>query len=135
MTLIICVDDRDGIIFNNRRLSRDNSMCMHILDFCGGNTLWMNNYSASIFPQNAPNIRVSENFLEEVGEGELCFVENADISQIYLQAKRIVLYRWNRSYPSDVKLPKDFLAGRKLVSSLDFAGNSHPSITQEVYEL
>ena len=135
MILVICADDRDGILFNNRRLSRDSALCAHILEHCGENVLWMNNYSASIFPQNTPNIRISENFLEEAGAGELCFVENTDFSRIYPQAEKIILYRWNRSYPADRKLPADFLTGRKQSSTLDLAGNSHPCITQEVYEL
>ncbi len=134
MTLIICADERDGLLFNNRRLSRDSAVCKHILDFCGEKTLWMNGYSASIFPSNTPNIRVSENFLEEVGEGDICFAENADISAAAEQAETVVIYRWNRSYPADVKLTETILSGRKLVSKADFAGNSHPSITQEVYE-
>mgnify|MGYP003294734672 CR=1 FL=1 len=135
MTLILCADDRNGLLFHNRRLSRDSILCDQILQLCGSKNLWMNSYSASIFPRNTPNIRVSENFLEEAGKGEFCFVENTDISEVFSQVKTVVLYRWNRCYPSDEKLPEELLSGRHLVSTFDFAGNSHPCITQEVYEL
>lgn len=134
MTLIICADARGGLLFNNRRLSRDSGLCAHILGFCGDKPLWMNSYSATIFPPNTPNIRVSEKFLEEAGEGEFCFAENADISSVLLKAKTVVIYRWNRNYPSDVKLPETIFSGRKLVNKVDFSGNSHPCITQEVYK-
>lgn len=135
MTLILCADDRDGLLFHNRRLSRDSVLCNRILELCGNKTLWMNSYSASIFPRNTPNIRVSEKFLEEAGEGEFCFVENTEITEVLSRTKTLVIYRWNRSYPSDVKLPESLLEGKKPVSTLEFAGSSHPSITQEVYEL
>ncbi len=135
MTVFICLDDKNGLLFNNRRLSRDSSLCDRILEHCGGKTLWMNRYSASIFPRNTFNIRMSENFLEEMGEDEFCFVENSDIPKVLSKASTLIIYRWNRNYPSDVKLPEDFLSGKKIVSTMDFAGNSHPCITQEVYEL
>ncbi|MBR4109146.1 MAG: ribonuclease Z [Oscillospiraceae bacterium] len=135
MTLILCADDRDGLLFHNRRLSRDSVLCNRILELCGNKTLWMNSYSASIFPRNTPNIRVSEKFLEEAGEGEFCFVENTEITEVLSRTKTLVIYRWNRSYPSDVKLPESLLEGKKPVSTLEFAGSSHPSITQEVYKL
>ena len=134
MTVILCVDDRNGVLFNNRRLSRDNALCSHILEYCGSKTLWMNSYSASIFPQNAPNIRVCEKFLDEAGAGEYCFVENGDITIAAKKAKTIVLYRWNRSYPSDQKLSDEIISDRSLTERNEFAGNSHPLITQEVYE-
>lgn len=135
MTLILCADDRNGLLFHNRRLSRDSVLCNRILELCGNKTLWMNSYSASIFPRNTPNIRVSEKFLEEAGEGEFCFVENTEITDVLSRTKTLVIYRWNRSYPSDVKLPESLLEGKKPVSTLEFAGSSHPSITQEVYKL
>lgn len=134
MTIIICADDRNGLLFNSRRLSRDSAVCDSILEICQGNPLWMNAYSASIFPRNVSNIRVSENFLEEMREGEFCFIENTDISAISVRAKNVVIYRWNRSYPADVGLPENLLYGRKRLSSVDFAGNSHLCITREVYE-
>lgn len=135
MTLIVCADEQGGLLFHNRRLSRDSEVCKHILDFCGDKPLWMNSYSATIFPLNTPNIRVSEKFLEEAGEGEFCFAENTDFSSVFLKAKRVVIYRWNRNYPSNVKLQQKLLSERNLVSKVDFPGNSHPCITQEVYEL
>lgn len=135
MILIVCADDRDGLLFNHRRLSRDAGLCDHILAFCGNRTLWMNSYSASIFPSNANNIRVSENFLEEAGEEALCFVENTDITPFLSQIHTVVIYRWNRSYPADVKLPQMLLSGKTKTRTVEFAGSTHPRITQEVYTL
>lgn len=134
MILIICADERGGLLFNNRRLSRDSALCDHILSDCQNKILWMNGYSASIFPSNAPNIRISENFLEEAGKGEFCFAENTDIHKALACAEAVVIYRFHRSYPSDTKLKEELLSGRKLISKVDFAGNSHSIISQEVYQ-
>lgn len=82
MTVILCADDRNGLLFNQRRLSRDGAVCREILALCGENILWMNSYSASIFPQNTPNIRLWGNFPEDVMDGDFCFVENEDISKL-----------------------------------------------------
>ena len=134
MILILTIDDRNGLLFNNRRLSRDRALCDHILTMCGDSTLWMNSYSASIFPESAPNIRVSEKFLKKAEIGDYCFVETEDISLALKDAEKVIIYRWNRSYPSDVKFPQDGLKGKSLVSTVEFPGSSHPQITQEVYK-
>lgn len=134
MTLIFCLDDRGGLSFNNRRLSRDEVLCSHILDYCKGKILWMNQYSASIFPNNCSNIRVDENFWEQMGEEDVCFAENTDINSLILRAKTLVVYRWNRTYPADSKLPEGIFKNRKHISTAEFVGSSHPKITQEVYD-
>lgn len=134
MILILCVDDHNGLQFNKRRQSRDGAVCEHILAMCGSNRIWMNGYSGAIFPRNTPNICVAENFWEMAEDTDFCFAENVDVSRFAARAKKLVIYRWNRSYPSDVKLPADFLSGRRMVASCEFSGTSHPLITQEVYE-
>lgn len=134
MILVVCADEQNGLLFNNRRLSRDSAVCAHLLDYCGDKTLWMSRYSASIFPCNVSNIQVSENFFDAAEVGDVCFAEDADVKLAIERAEAVVIYRWNRRYPSDIKLPEAGLSGRTLVSKVNFAGNSHPCITQEVYK-
>ncbi len=43
-----------------------------------------------------------------------------------------MLYRWNRSYPADVRFTLALSAFR-LTERTDFAGFSHPKITEEIY--
>ncbi len=77
MKVIACVDNQGGMLFNNRRQSRDQMLCQYILDMTGGARLWMNKYSEKLFlgADNA-KICVSEDFLDKAGSGEYCFVEN-----------------------------------------------------------
>ena len=131
MNIIICLDDKNGIQFNHRRQSRDQVVCHRMLELAQGSNLWMNGYSAKLFPGD--QVRVDENFLQSAGAGDYCFAEDADFLAYAEKIDKVIVYRWNKVYPSDVKIEKAFLAGRKLVQTEDFPGSSHEKITQEIY--
>lgn len=119
-------------MFNHRRLSSDSRLIERILDYTKDKKIWMNNYSSALF--SSDQIKVSEDFLALAGEGEYCFVENQSLTPFSHQIEKIVIYRWNRRYPSDFKFDHSILAGRKLIRSLDFKGSSHPKMTEEIYQ-
>lgn len=131
MNLIICLDDKNGIQFNHRRQSRDQVVCDRVLQLAKDSTLWMNGYSAKLFPID--KVRVDENFFQSAGAGDYCFAEDADFLAYVEKIDKVIVYRWNKVYPSDVKIEKAFLAGRTLVQTEDFPGSSHEKITQEIY--
>lgn len=132
MRLIVCLDDRDGMTFLGRRQSQDALLRQDMLAYVDGHGLWMNSYSVAQFGNDC-NISVSEQPGEH-GEGGYCFVENLPASA-FLPAEELVIYRWNRHYPSDKKFPlAQALEGMQLVSTVEFAGSSHETITREVYK-
>lgn len=133
MHIIVCLDNRNGMLFNCRRQSQDKTLRAHILKTAGEKTLWMNAYSARQFENLPENIRVDENFLELAKPGEYCFVENYDVLPVADRMESCIVYRWNRLYPADTWFPEQLL--KKLCSSEDFPGNSHETITREVYSL
>ena len=134
MILIVCIDDNGGMLFNGRRLSRDAVLCRQILQISAESTLWMNHYSRVLFPDEYDNISVDDSFLQQAGNGEYCFVENQDIMPYLSKVEKIVIFRWNRKYPSDLKFPLHLLAGEwKKTTAISFPGKSHDEITQEVY--
>ena len=136
MHIAVCLDERDGMLFNQRRLSSDRVLIDRVLEKSEEKLLWMNEYSAKLFPEGDPCVRVAEDFLERAGDEDLCFVENADITPYCSRVKTITIYRWNRRYPSDRKFPIALFTPRwQLVSSTEFAGNSHEKITEEIYTL
>ena len=49
MILITVVDDRMGMCFNRRRLSRDRVLSDKILTLTNGKVLWMSSYSEKLF--------------------------------------------------------------------------------------
>jgi len=133
MHLIICIDDRNGMSFCGRRLSSDCVVSAHIVSITSGSKLWMNRYSSGLFSEQ--NIFVDEDFLEKAGNGEYCFVENIPVPSDVRNIESVVLYRWNRRYPSTLKFPIEILDGREIVETEEFTGHSHERITMERYQL
>lgn len=135
MTVIVCIDDALGMLFNKRRQSRDEELRRRILSVVRQNNskLLMNGYSAGQF-ERSENTLQDEDFLDNASKDDYCFVENTDITPYADAIDRMVIYKWNRIYPSDMKLsfmPGD--NGMKLVSTYDFAGKSHERITEEIW--
>ena len=134
MKIIVCLDDNGGMLFCGRRQSSDRIAYKRILETVGESVLLMNSYSAKQFENE--KIMVDENFLDKAGAEDFCFVENMDISSYADKIGHIIIYRWNRIYPSDIKFPFNLFEDRwQLVSKKDFAGNSHEKITEEIYKL
>ncbi len=133
MNVIVCIDDEYGMLFNLRRQSRDRLLRERILMLTKGKKLWMNLYSAKQFEEEcAENMFVDEDFLHNAGNGDYCFVENEDITKHIQKIEKIILYRWNRRYPSDFKFALD-LSDWTMESTFEFAGSSHEKITEEIY--
>ena len=133
MNIIVCVDDNMGMTFNQRRVSRDEKVIEKIVDFAAGKRIWMNDYSLPLFEHKEnSNIIADGMYLDKAEQDEYCFVEKESISNYKNKINKMILFRWNRSYPSDVKFKID-LDEWKLNSSEEFAGDSHECITMEVY--
>lgn len=131
MKLIFCIDDNNGIMFNNRRQSRDSVLCERVAALCEGSVLWMSEYSAKLF-EDADGLKADNDYMTKAGDDDFCFVEDLDYS--LEDCTQVVLYKWNRHYPSDRYFEADLKAlGFKLISKYDFAGSSHKKITEEIY--
>lgn len=133
MILITVVDDRMGLCFNHRRLSQDKLLSKKILDMTENKTLWMSAYSSRMFGLEHTQINVDDNCLHEAAEREYCFIETEDPVIAEKWIEKIILFRWNRKYPSDIRFTID-LSKWKLSSTEEFTGNSHDKITMEVYD-
>lgn len=133
LILIVCVDDSMGMMFNKRRVSRDEAVIKRIIEIADNKRIWMSQYSYPLFESmKADNIVAEDLFLERASNDEYCFLENISVADCENKIERIILFRWNRSYPSDVKFNID-LNEWKFNSSEEFAGDSHECITMEVY--
>ncbi len=134
MKIIVCLDDRNGMLFHKRRQSSDRVLTGKIIELAGESTLWMHPYSQKLFDGTAQNICVDPLFLKRAGQGDYCFVETEDVSAYAASIEEIILFRWNRAYPADLYFPVELLKafGRK-DHVLTFCGNSHDKITMEVF--
>lgn len=125
MNIIICLDNNNGMMFNNRRQSMDRLLRMDILSMVNGNRLLMNSYSKGQFSELSfggsgfeksfktvskdkisisDNVYVCEDFLDKALENDFAFVENTGISDYEGTISEIFVYRWNRVYPSDMHI-------------------------------
>lgn len=130
MKIIVCLDDRNGMLFNRRRQSSDQVVCQKIIELAKDSQLWMNIYSGKLF--SSENMNIAEDFLAQAQPGDYCFVENTDVFPYREQVEEVYAFRWNRVYPADTHFPAVFLGGEK-VTVAEFPGKSHPKITLEVY--
>lgn len=131
MNLIVCIDDRGGMLFNHRRQSSDRYVTERILNMAKESRLLVNEYTARLFSDGA--VVCSERLWEEAKAQDYCFVEDQDVSSVVDQAEKIVIFHWNRAYPADLYFPMEMLFGRKLSFSEEFPGYSHDNIRMEVY--
>lgn len=130
MILIVCVDERMGMAFGGRRLSRDRAVYEDIASACG--KIWLSPRSAALFEGVDIELVADENFLDNAPKGECCFAEFLSPAPYEHRIEKIILYRWNRRYPSDTKLGIELEAWQP-ESVTDFPGSSHEKITKEVY--
>lgn len=126
MNLIICLDDKNGMLFNKRRQSRDKILIENVLELCKGEKLYTNDYSATLFPENS--VAVCENF--DAVEKGFVFAENFMVDEDKIQ--EIIIYKWNRVYPADTFFNIS-LDNWNLTETVEFVGSSHEKITRERY--
>ena len=129
MIVMVCVDDKNGMMFNKRRQSQDRVLRQHMLELAGNKKLWMNAYSRTQFSKEENRIAVAENGFQNIRSGEYCFLEDEDPAQYKEQIEELILFHWNRVYPADLHSTLD-LSGWNLTETEEFAGNSHEKITQ-----
>lgn len=136
MIIIACVDERNGLMFNHRRQSRDSVVCRDILQECMGKKLYMSAYSGKLFGEaEGAEIRISEDILDQAEEDDFCFIEDIKIVGFEEQIQKVILYKWNRKYPADLYFPLDLSdVSWELQRTEEFQGSSHERITKEVYE-
>ena len=131
MVIITCIDDSNGILFNNRRVSSDRILNQWVIDYIGGHKLWLREYSKILFEQYS-NIEVCDDYLDKAGKGDFCFVEDGKLANYEEKVEKLIVCKWNRRYPSDVKLPELFSSKCNNKSVItEFEGSSHDKITVE----
>lgn len=128
MTLYICLDDRNGLQFNHRRQSRDAAVLEDIRRQLTGDLLIEPFSEKLIREAQIPYVLPPETAVD-------FFAENVPTEEILEKTRKIVIYRWNRHYPSDITWEPDLTSlGFAFRETMEFPGTSHEKITREVYE-
>ena len=134
MILIACVDDKNGMMFNFRRQSRDKLVIENICEMVGDKKLWVNEYSKKLFETEMVNVFVSNQDFFEAELDEYCFAENVIPTKIENDITKVILYYWNREYPADQYFDLE-LNDWILESEIEFEGSSHEKITRKIFKI
>ena len=130
MNVIVCLDDKQGMLFNKRRQSRDGNVIKNIEEIT--KELWISPFSETLFSDSLCGIKSDKDYLKKADRNEFCFVEADDVSAYISKVEKIIVYKWNRHYPADFKFDVP-LENWILIDKIDFVGTSHEKITRETY--
>lgn len=131
LTVAICIDEKGGMLFGGKRQSKDRILIKNLLELCQG-TIHITDFSRALFSEHEEKIMVSKKPYKKCDKGDVCFIEDVPFSDFQTDVDRLIIYKWNRHYPSDTVLniePESL--GLKLVSSVDFAGSSQYSTSEK----
>ena len=131
MKLIVCLDERKGMMFNNRRQSRDRVLIDNMIEMIGDDKLYIAPYSESLFENKEIKLKVKKNPLKAADEN-WCFIENLPVAEYKDEIETVVIYHWNRHYPGDFFFDLE-LDSYTLESSEELVGSSHEKITKEIW--
>lgn len=132
MKLIVFTDLNNGMLFNNRRQSRDKALIEHIYDFVGRNKIWITLFSEDLFKNKKYNL-FEINSIGEIGEDDFVFIENYSPKILEKRLNEIVLFNWNRAYPADLFFDIS-LEDWYLEDEIEIKGFSHEKISRKIYK-
>lgn len=133
MTIYLCLDDRNGMLFNKRRQSRDGAVLEDIRSGIPGE-LTITPFSEKLIGNAQIPYVLAPETLTELEENAHFFAEAPVAAELVERACGVVIYRWNRHYPADTHWEMDLAEyGFSLQQTSEFPGTSHEKITKEVY--
>lgn len=125
MRVFMCLDQKDGLLFNDRRQSRDREVVADIEKTIGHEEIGMSEYSAKLF-EGHDNIVVTD----DLKDCRNVFLEKDDLD--LLDFDELIIYRWDKVYPADARLTFDYKS-MTLKDVSVITGYSHDKIIKEVY--
>jgi hypothetical protein len=132
MKVILCLDDNKGLLFNNRRQSRDKAVLDDIFNGLNQEMLTITSFSEKLFADYNDKLVVDDNPFENESNTNI-FAENLSLQQYFTKIDEIIVYNWNREYPCDFYCDVDF-SQLMLIEEKEFTGNSHEKITKRIFK-
>lgn len=130
MNVVVCLDNENGMLFNNRRQSRDRNLIENLLFLVSDSTLYIREFSSHLF--QGIDVEIDDNCLGYATKGDYCFIEDSSLKEYEDRIDSLIVYHWNRDYPADFYFDCD-LSKWNLIESSEFQGSSHDKITREIY--
>lgn len=137
MKAIVCIDDGGGMTFNRRRQSRDGVLLDDVAKMVENSRtrLLAASFSEKLLTSHLlwPLV-IDDEMLKNANDGDFCFVENLALLPYIEKIDTLIIYRWNRKYPSDFNFDVNpEKNGFSLTETTEFVGSSHEKITKEIY--
>ena len=139
MNLIFTLDDNNAVKFGDKRQSLDKEVAKRILQFTESTSadfIYIKNESNSFFDfpdLNLTKLKIFEDF-DSLPRNATIFLEETVSRNILSHVDKIVIFRWGKKYPSQIKdrliLNSDIFTK---VSSTPFPTSTHPDMQIEVY--
>ena len=99
MNIIVCLEDKNGMMFNKRRLSQDVAIREDIYKNMDGKSLIMNAYSYKMFSKDEPKIDIIvREDLPVCDKENLQFIEDKQLGNFESEIDKIIVYYWNRNH-------------------------------------
>lgn len=133
MILIFTLDDKNGTSIGGKRQSKDRVVADKIIELSNNQPICMKAKSTTFFNDASYmcKIRTIDSF-DELHEDSIFFAEEVVQASVMEAAEKIIVFRWNRNYPSLVT-DRVSLDGYNKEIADEFKGYSHDKITMEVY--
>ena len=125
--LIVCISNNNGMMFNNRRQSRDRLLLEKLCTDYQNERIIIHEYSKRLF-EGLPVEVTTEVCVNDATS----FVEDPDLIPCEAIFDKIIVVRWNRDYPADKFFNVD-MSAYECVNREDFIGKSHDEILIETY--
>ena len=137
MKAIVCIDDGGGMTFNRRRQSRDSVLLDDVAAMVekSHTRLLAASFSEKLLTSHGISpLVIDDDMLKNANGTDFCFVENLALLPYIEKIDTLIIYRWNRKYPSDFNFDVNpDKNGFSLAETVEFVGSSHEKITKEIY--
>ncbi len=143
MRVVYVLDQKNGMMFNHRRQSFDQTIIKKIVEDVKDTNgrLWLSDYSKELFASYDVKVMPLEEFdLTTINDNDVVYVENIDVDLEAMIADKEVsielnFYRWDKVYPSDKKMTftKELLDAFFVKDSYELSGDIHDVISVEIW--
>ena len=129
MNLIVCIDERNGMLFHQKRVSQDILQRKDVYAYIKEQPLYIKKKSEALYEHK--NIVVIDDFYKIAHMEGYCIAEEELEETLLQKMNHIIVYCWNRHYQADTyfKIPQNF----QCEQVKEFRGYSHEKITRKVY--
>lgn len=134
LKVFVCLDNHSGITFHGKRQSKDVIVREVMRIMAQDSPVFMSKYSKEQFEEDEERESVCVyKDISKIPNNAYCFVESkTDFDAVAEKAREIIVFNWNRRYPSDetVLVPNQYV----LTNTYTLIGNSHDLITVQKYK-